>query len=160
MRSRCCLYISAAYFINPLHRFVCIYFPTLVAWQRLGKYPPYIARKQLVRNVTAATNRHSKIEKLLDASFLCGQCRIKESRLVVPSRNCCYWICNPSKNFRVVIYAFETCQVDEIVHIRLALVHHLFRYTLNGEGHEVCTRCRCPLWKFVLKLTIQCMNSS
>jgi hypothetical protein len=46
--------ISMAYFINPSHNSVC---PTIVARQQLGK------------NITTATNMHATIEELLDALF-------------------------------------------------------------------------------------------
>jgi hypothetical protein len=50
--------ISAAYFINPSHRSVCLYvYFSVVVRQRLGK------------KVTAATNIHAPLEELLDASF-------------------------------------------------------------------------------------------
>jgi hypothetical protein len=48
--------------------YVSVYSP-IVAKQRLCKNPPIVARQRLGRNVTAATNTHSTIEKLLDASF-------------------------------------------------------------------------------------------
>jgi hypothetical protein len=54
--------------------------PLIVARQRLGKNFPNFARQRLGRNVTAVTNTHATIEELLDASFSCGPCRIKESR--------------------------------------------------------------------------------
>jgi hypothetical protein len=41
----------------------------IVARQRLGKNPLILARQRLGRKVTAVTNTHSTIEKLLDASF-------------------------------------------------------------------------------------------
>jgi hypothetical protein len=43
--------------------------PLIVARQQLGKNPPIGARQGLGRNVTAITNTHATIEKLLDASF-------------------------------------------------------------------------------------------
>jgi hypothetical protein len=49
--------ISAAYFINRCHQSVCLYV-----------YPPFVARKRLGKNVTAATNSHATIEELLDVS--------------------------------------------------------------------------------------------
>jgi hypothetical protein len=67
MRSRCCLC-------------VCLY-PPIVARQRLGKNPLtvsgqrvgknflIVAMQRLGKNVTAVTNIHVAIEKLLDASF-------------------------------------------------------------------------------------------
>jgi hypothetical protein len=47
--------ISTAYFINPSHQSVCI--------------SPIVARQQLVKNFTAATNTHATTEELLVASF-------------------------------------------------------------------------------------------
>jgi hypothetical protein len=44
-------------------------YPPIVARQRLGKNPPIVARQRLGRNVTAVTNTHATIEKLLDALF-------------------------------------------------------------------------------------------
>jgi hypothetical protein len=58
--------ISTAYFINPSHRFVCLYV-----------YPPIVARQRLGKNVTAAKNTQATIEELLDASFLCCPFRVK-----------------------------------------------------------------------------------
>jgi hypothetical protein len=50
--------ISTAYFINPSHQSVCLYvYPVIVARQRLGK------------KVTAATNTHTTIEGLFEATF-------------------------------------------------------------------------------------------
>jgi hypothetical protein len=64
-RSRCCLC-------------VCLYV-----------YSRIVASQRLCRNVTVVTNTHATIEELLDASFSCGPCRIKESRrLVVPRTSC------------------------------------------------------------------------
>jgi hypothetical protein len=51
--------ISTAYFIHPSHQSLCLYV-----------YPYNVAGQMLGRNVTAATNTHSTIEELLDASFL------------------------------------------------------------------------------------------
>jgi hypothetical protein len=49
--------ISTEYFINPSHHFVCLYvYTSFVARQRLGK-------------VTAATNIHAAVEKLLVKLF-------------------------------------------------------------------------------------------
>jgi hypothetical protein len=56
MRSRCCLC-------------VCLCIPPIVARQQLGKNPPIVARQRLGKNVTAVTNTHATIEKLLGASF-------------------------------------------------------------------------------------------
>jgi hypothetical protein len=50
--------VSLAYFINPSHQSLCPYV-----------YPPIVARQQLDKNVTVATNTHVTIEELLDASF-------------------------------------------------------------------------------------------
>jgi hypothetical protein len=50
--------ISAAYFINAAHQSLCLYV-----------YIPNFARQQLGKYVTAATNTHATIEKLLDTSF-------------------------------------------------------------------------------------------
>jgi hypothetical protein len=41
----------------------------MVARQRFGKNSLIIARQQLCKNVTVATNTHSKIEELFDSSF-------------------------------------------------------------------------------------------
>jgi hypothetical protein len=66
--------ISTAYFINLSHQSVCLYV-----------YSPIVARQRLAKNVTAATNKHAKIEELLDATFLSAVCVIlKESRSLVP----------------------------------------------------------------------------
>jgi hypothetical protein len=56
--------ISTAYVLNPSHQFLFL-------------YPPLVARLRLGENVTAATNTYATIEELLDASFICGPCRIK-----------------------------------------------------------------------------------
>jgi hypothetical protein len=45
--------ISTAYFINPSHLSVCV----------------SLLSENLFKNVTAATNEHTKIEELVDASF-------------------------------------------------------------------------------------------
>jgi hypothetical protein len=58
--------ISAVYFINPYHQYVCLYV-----------YPPIVAGQQLGKHVTAATNTHATIEELIDASFLCGSRCVK-----------------------------------------------------------------------------------
>jgi hypothetical protein len=58
MRSRCCLCVC-----------VCLCIPFIVARQRVGKNSLIVARLRLGRNVTAVTNTHATIEKLLDASF-------------------------------------------------------------------------------------------
>jgi hypothetical protein len=50
--------ISTAYFINPSHQSVCLYVNL-----------PIVARQELGKNVTAATNTHATIEELFDASF-------------------------------------------------------------------------------------------
>jgi hypothetical protein len=50
--------ISTAYFINPSHQSVCLYVCTLI-----------IARQLLGKSITAATNTHARIEKLLDTSI-------------------------------------------------------------------------------------------
>jgi hypothetical protein len=44
-----------AYFINASHQSVCLYM--------------YVARQQLSKNITMATNSHATVEELLDASF-------------------------------------------------------------------------------------------
>jgi hypothetical protein len=63
-------HISTAYFINPSHQSVCLYvYPPIVARLQLGKNTHIVSRQQLSKNVTAATNIHTKIEKLLNASF-------------------------------------------------------------------------------------------
>jgi hypothetical protein len=60
--------------------------PPMVARQRLGKNPPIVARQRLGKNVSVVTNTLATIEELLDGSFQCGPCRIKECRrLVLPS---------------------------------------------------------------------------
>jgi hypothetical protein len=74
MRSRCCVCVCES--------------PLIVARRRLGKNPPIVARQRLRRNVTAITNTQATIEELLDASFSCGPCRIKESRRLVLHRTC------------------------------------------------------------------------
>jgi hypothetical protein len=51
--------ISAACFINPSHQSVCLYV-----------YPSIVARQQYCKNVTAATNTHETIEKLLKVFYL------------------------------------------------------------------------------------------
>jgi hypothetical protein len=49
---------------------VCVsVYSLIVARKRLDKTPPIIARQRLGRNVTAVTNTHATIEKLLDALF-------------------------------------------------------------------------------------------
>jgi hypothetical protein len=70
----------------------CLCMPPIVARQLLGKNPLIVARQRLSRNVTAVTNKHATIEELLDASFLCGPCSIKESRLLVLPRTSCFRI--------------------------------------------------------------------
>jgi hypothetical protein len=50
--------ISMAYFINPSHQSVCLYV-----------YLPIVARQQIGKNVSTATNTHSKIEEFLGPSF-------------------------------------------------------------------------------------------
>jgi hypothetical protein len=47
--------ISTAYFINPSHQSLCLYM--------------YVARQRLAKNVTAPTNTHTTIYKLLDSLF-------------------------------------------------------------------------------------------
>jgi hypothetical protein len=53
--------IPMTYFINSSHQSVCLYV-----------YLPIVARQRLGKNVIAATNTHSTIEELLDASFSVG----------------------------------------------------------------------------------------
>jgi hypothetical protein len=48
---------------------VCLFIPTIVARQRLGKNPLIVASQRLGRYVAAVTNTHATIEELLDASF-------------------------------------------------------------------------------------------
>jgi hypothetical protein len=55
-----------AYF---LYLFVCLCIIPIVAWQRLRKNPLIVARQRLSRNVTAVTNTHARIQKLLDTLF-------------------------------------------------------------------------------------------
>jgi hypothetical protein len=62
--------ISAAYFINLFHPSVSIRVSLNVARQRLGKKNPLIiARQRHGKKFTAATNKHTIIEELLEASF-------------------------------------------------------------------------------------------
>jgi hypothetical protein len=56
--------ISTAYFINPFYQSVCQYV-----------YPPIVARQRLGKNVTAATDTHTKIEEFWDASFYAAHSR-------------------------------------------------------------------------------------
>lgn len=56
--------ITMAYFINPSNQPVCQYV-----------YLPLIARQQLGKNVTVATNTHTTIQELLDASFFISSMR-------------------------------------------------------------------------------------
>jgi hypothetical protein len=51
--------IPSTYYINPSHQSVCLYV-----------HPPIVAKQQLGKTDTAATNTHATIEELLDASFL------------------------------------------------------------------------------------------
>jgi hypothetical protein len=52
--------ISAAYFINPSHQFVCLYvYPHIVAKQGLKFISRLIARQQLGKHVPAETNTRS-----------------------------------------------------------------------------------------------------
>jgi hypothetical protein len=81
----------------------CLCIPSIVARQRLGKNSriaarqwlgknvPIVARQLVGRNVTAVTNTHA-IQELLDASFQCGPCRIKETRRLVLPRTFCNWL--------------------------------------------------------------------
>jgi hypothetical protein len=50
--------ISTVYFINPSHQSVCLY-----------AYTPIVAREWLGKNITAATNIHTTVEEMLDASL-------------------------------------------------------------------------------------------
>jgi hypothetical protein len=50
--------ISTAYFINPSHQSMCLYV-----------YPPTVASQRFGKNVTAATDTETTIERLLNASF-------------------------------------------------------------------------------------------
>jgi hypothetical protein len=85
--------ISMAYFFSPSDRSVCLYlYPLLVARCRLGKNPSIVAKQRLGKNITAATNTQATIEELLGASFLCGPCRIKESKRSVLPRSSCLFI--------------------------------------------------------------------
>jgi hypothetical protein len=49
---------SMTYIINPFHHSVYLYV-----------YPLIVAKQQLCKNVTEATNTHATIEELLEASF-------------------------------------------------------------------------------------------
>jgi hypothetical protein len=55
MRSRCSLSVCMGVRVR-----VCVF---------VSVYPLIVARQRLGRNVTAVTNTHATIEKLLDASF-------------------------------------------------------------------------------------------
>jgi hypothetical protein len=74
--------ISTAYFINPSHQSLCLYvYPTIVARQRLGK------------NITAATNTHTIIGELLDASFSMQSVLYqRKSRWSVLPRTYCFYV--------------------------------------------------------------------
>jgi hypothetical protein len=88
MISRCCLCVCLC--IPPIvARQGLGKNPLIVARQRLGKNLPIVARQRLGRNSTAVTNTHATIKELLEASFQCGSCRIKESRRLVLSRTSC-----------------------------------------------------------------------
>jgi hypothetical protein len=50
--------ILTAHFINPSHKSM-----------RLYVYSPIVTRRRLRKNVTTATNTHTTLEELLDASF-------------------------------------------------------------------------------------------
>jgi hypothetical protein len=74
MISRCCLFVCVCVS-------VCLCIPPIVPRQRLGKIPLIVARQRLVKNppivsrqwlrtnVTAVTNTHATIEKILNPSF-------------------------------------------------------------------------------------------
>jgi hypothetical protein len=49
---------------------VCLCIPLIIARQRLGENPPLVVRQWLGTNVTAVTNTHATIEKLLFFSLL------------------------------------------------------------------------------------------
>jgi hypothetical protein len=69
--------ISAGYVINPSNQSVCLYV-----------YPPIVARQELGKNVTAATNTFA-IEYVVDVSFYVVRVVSEESRRSVPSRTRC-----------------------------------------------------------------------
>jgi hypothetical protein len=64
-------------------------FPLSLVCNSSVKNPPIVARQRLGRDVTAVTNTHVTIEEMLGASFQCGPCRIKESRLLGLPRTSC-----------------------------------------------------------------------
>jgi hypothetical protein len=63
MRLRChlCVYVCVC---------VCLCISSIVARQRLGKYPLIVARQQLGRKVTAVRNTHLTIEEMLFYSLI------------------------------------------------------------------------------------------
>jgi hypothetical protein len=80
----------------------------------------YVARQRLGENVTAAKNTHATTE-LLDASFLCGPCRIKgKSRRLVLTRTSYFTL-------GIIFYTEEAGK----------------RF-LRNVGRHPTTRCRVP----------------
>jgi hypothetical protein len=81
MRSHCCLCVGVSVYPPTADRQRIDKNPPIVAKKRLNKIPPIVARKRLGKNplivamqrlgrdVTAVTNTHATIDKLLDASF-------------------------------------------------------------------------------------------
>jgi hypothetical protein len=63
--------------------------PVIVARHRLGKNSLIVATQRLVRNITTVTNKHATKRNCWTRRFLCGPCRMKESRrLVLPRTSC------------------------------------------------------------------------
>jgi hypothetical protein len=94
MRSPCCLYI----YVSPLSAFECLnqsyeyhgnwICPTayFVNFSRQSVYPYIVARHQLSRSVTSATNTQATVRELLDAVRVVSK---KRTRLVLPRTFCC-----------------------------------------------------------------------
>jgi hypothetical protein len=78
--------LSTACFINLSHQFVCVYvYLTIAARQRLCK-----------KNVTAATNTHTKMKEFLDVPFSVRFIRIEIKYMIgssqkILSYKCCFY---------------------------------------------------------------------